>query len=142
MKEFSFNTRDKDFECLEEISFDVLVVGGGITGAGVANILAANGISTILLEKSDFGSGTSQGSSKLIHGGLRYLQDYNFRLVRQLLKERNYILENVGDAKKINFNILIGKNSWKKSEIRLGLILYNLLGGKLKIPKFVENKGT
>ncbi|MHB8361066.1 MAG: glycerol-3-phosphate dehydrogenase/oxidase [Thermoplasmataceae archaeon] len=142
MKEFSFKTRDKDFEGLEEINFDVLVVGGGITGAGVANILAANGISTILLEKSDFGSGTSQGSSKLIHGGLRYLQDYNFRLVRQLLKERNYILANVGDAKKINFNILIGKNSWKKSEIRLGLILYNLLGGKLKIPKFVENKGT
>ncbi|MCL4348163.1 MAG: FAD-dependent oxidoreductase, partial [Candidatus Thermoplasmatota archaeon] len=106
MKEFSYITREKDMEQASGGFYDVLIIGGGITGAGIANILSKNGISAILVEKSDFGSGTSQGSSKLIHGGLRYLQEREFRLVRELLKERNYILSNVRDSKKIKFNIL------------------------------------
>ncbi len=141
MKEFSYITREKDMEQASGGFYDVLIIGGGITGAGIANILSKNGISAILVEKSDFGSGTSQGSSKLIHGGLRYLQEREFRLVRELLKERNYILSNVRDSKKIKFNILIGESTWKKSTIRTGLFLYNLLGGKLKIPRFHENRG-
>ncbi len=141
MKEFSYITREKDIDQADGGFYDVLIIGGGITGAGIANILSKNGISAILVEKSDFGSGTSQGSSKLIHGGLRYLQEREFRLVRELLKERNYILSNVRDSKKIKFNILIGESTWKRSTIRTGLFLYNLLGGKLKIPKFHENGG-
>ena len=81
MKEFSYITREKDIEQANGGFFDVLIIGGGITGSGVANILSKNGISAILVEKSDFGSGTSQGSSKLIHGGLRYLQEREFRRI-------------------------------------------------------------
>lgn len=142
MKEFSYITRQRDIEQSDGTIFDVMIIGGGITGAGIASILSGNGVSTILVEKSDFASGTSQGSSKLIHGGLRYLQEYEFRLVRELLKERNYILSHVKDSRKIRFNILIGKSTWKKSTIRTGLFLYNLLGGKIRIPKYIQNKGN
>ena len=139
MKEFSPITRKKDIEDADQALFDLLIIGGGITGAGIANILSANGISAILVEKGDFGSGTSQGSSKLIHGGLRYLQEQEFRLVRELLKERNYILSNVKASRRIKFNILIGKSTWKRSTIRAGLFLYNILGGKFSIPRFHKN---
>ena len=74
--------------------FDVLVVGGGITGAGVALDAAARGLRTALVERRDFGSGTSSQSSKLIHGGLRYLQQRDFRLVYEALAERQRLLAN------------------------------------------------
>src|SRR5687768_8620770 len=67
---------------------DVLVVGGGITGAGIANDAATRGLATGLLEQRDLASGTSSRSSKLIHGGLRYLEMLDFRLVREALQER------------------------------------------------------
>ena len=72
--EFSAKTRGADLNNLENRKFDVLVIGGGINGSGVANTLAQAGISTVLVEANDFASGTSSASSKLIHGGLRYLQ--------------------------------------------------------------------
>src|SRR4051812_30026722 len=68
--------------------FDVLVIGGGITGAGVALDAATRGYSVALIERDDYASGTSSRSSKLIHGGLRYLQTYDFALVRESLRER------------------------------------------------------
>jgi glycerol-3-phosphate dehydrogenase len=74
--------------------FDVLVIGGGITGAGVALDAAARGLRTALVERQDFASGTSSRSSKLIHGGLRYLQQREFRLVYEALAERQRLLEN------------------------------------------------
>ena len=74
--------------------FDVLVVGGGITGAGVAADAAARGLRTAVVERLDFASGTSSRSSKLVHGGLRYLQQREFRLVRQNLNERQRLLAN------------------------------------------------
>lgn len=74
--------------------FDVLVIGGGITGAGVALDAAARGLRTALVERQDFASGTSSKSSKLIHGGLRYLQQREFRLVYEALAERQRLLEN------------------------------------------------
>ena len=79
---------------LADERFDVLVVGGGITGAGVALDAAARGLRTALVEKRDFASGTSSRSSKLIHGGLRYLQQKEFRLVYEALAERQRLLEN------------------------------------------------
>lgn len=79
---------------LGEEQFDVLVIGGGITGAGVALDAASRGLKTALVERQDFASGTSSKSSKMIHGGLRYLQQRDFRLVYEALHERQLLLEN------------------------------------------------
>jgi glycerol-3-phosphate dehydrogenase len=79
---------------LADEDFDVLVIGGGITGAGVALDAASRGLRTALVEKGDFGSGTSSKSSKMIHGGIRYLQQREFRLVYENLTERQRLLDN------------------------------------------------
>src|SRR5690606_30493731 len=73
-------------------SYDVLVIGGGITGAGVALDAAARGLRTALVERDDFAAGTSSRSSKLVHGGLRYLQNGDVRLVYEALRERQRLL--------------------------------------------------
>src|SRR5438067_5769252 len=79
---------------LADETFDVLVVGGGITGAGVAVDAAVRGLRVALVERDDFASGTSSKSSKLVHGGLRYLQQREFRLVYEALHERQRLLRN------------------------------------------------
>src|ERR1700730_10889403 len=79
---------------LASAPFDVLVIGGGITGAGVALDAASRGLKTALVEKDDFASGTSSKSSKMIHGGLRYLQQREYRLVYENLAERQRLLDN------------------------------------------------
>ncbi|MBW3669998.1 MAG: FAD-dependent oxidoreductase, partial [Actinobacteria bacterium] len=79
---------------LRDEEFDVLVIGGGITGAGVALDAAARGLRTALVERHDFASGTSSKSSKLVHGGLRYLQQHEYRLVYENLAERQRLLSN------------------------------------------------
>src|SRR5580698_10000055 len=79
---------------LADEEFDVLVIGGGITGAGVALDAASRGLKTALVEKGDFASGTSSKSSKMIHGGIRYLQQREFRLVYENLAERQRLLDN------------------------------------------------
>ena len=86
--------REDSLRRLADEHFDVLVVGGGVTGAGVALDAASRGLKTALVEKGDFASGTSSKSSKLIHGGLRYLQQREFRLVYENLAERQRLLEN------------------------------------------------
>ena len=86
--------RDGALDRMADESFDVLVIGGGITGAGVALDAAARGLRTALVEGQDFASGTSSKSSKLIHGGLRYLQQREFRLVYEALAERQRLLQN------------------------------------------------
>src|ERR1700759_2324744 len=70
---------------------DLLIVGGGINGAGIARDAAGRGLSVLLIEKNDLASGTSSASTKLIHGGLRYLEFYAFSLVREALKEREVL---------------------------------------------------
>ena len=80
--------REEAIEALKEQSFDVLVVGGGITGAGVAMDAVMRGLSVALVERGDFACGTSSRSSKLVHGGLRYLQSFDLGLVREALLER------------------------------------------------------
>ena len=72
---------------------DVLVIGGGINGAGIARDLAGRGVSVLLCEKADLASGTSSASTKLVHGGLRYLEHYEFKLVREALIERERLLK-------------------------------------------------
>src|SRR5579862_4328037 len=86
-------TRGRALERLASERFDVLVVGGGITGAGVALDAASRGLRTALVEKDDFASGTSSKSSKMVHGGLRYLQQHEYRLVYENLAERQRLLE-------------------------------------------------
>ena len=91
--EFSFRTRESNLKRLEEEEFDFLVIGGGITGAGVAWDAASRGYKVALVEKGDFAEGTSSRSSKLIHGGLRYLEHYEFPLVFEALSERHYLMQ-------------------------------------------------
>jgi len=79
---------------LADEQFDVLVIGGGVTGAGVALDAASRGLKTALVEKADFASGTSSKSSKMVHGGIRYLQQREFRLVYENLAERQRLLDN------------------------------------------------
>src|SRR5438034_7915090 len=77
---------------LDRDTFDIVVVGGGITGAGVAFDAATRGYSVALVERADFASGTSSRSSKLVHGGLRYLQNFDLGLVREALLERQLLV--------------------------------------------------
>jgi glycerol-3-phosphate dehydrogenase len=85
--------RDQAVQSLSADSFDVVVIGGGITGAGVALDAASRGYSVALVEKADFASGTSSRSSKLVHGGLRYLQNFDLGLVREALLERSLLVK-------------------------------------------------
>src|SRR5579862_4872160 len=84
--------RDRAIESLAAERFDVVVIGGGITGAGVAFDAATRGFSVALVEKADYASGTSSRSSKLVHGGLRYLQSFDLGLVREALLERRLLV--------------------------------------------------
>src|SRR5262245_9548 len=81
-------------DALRDSPFDLLILGGGITGAGVALDAALRGFRIALIDKGDFASGTSSASSKLIHGGLRYLEHGDFRLVYEALHERGRLLRN------------------------------------------------
>jgi glycerol-3-phosphate dehydrogenase len=91
--EFSFRTRADNLKRLDQEEYDFLVVGGGITGAGVAWDAASRGYKVALVEKNDYAHGTSSKSSKLVHGGLRYLENYEFHLVHEALTERTFLLE-------------------------------------------------
>ena len=85
--------REQGIEALAADTFDVLVIGGGITGAGVALDAATRGYTVALIERHDFASGTSSRSSKLVHGGLRYLQQFDLGLVREALLERQLMVK-------------------------------------------------
>jgi glycerol-3-phosphate dehydrogenase len=93
--------RNENIASLSEGTFDVLVIGGGITGAGAALDAASRGLRTALVERDDFASGTSSKSSKLIHGGLRYLQNGDVRLVYEALRERQRLLRNAPHLVKV-----------------------------------------
>lgn len=113
---------------------DILVVGAGIHGVGVAQAAAAAGYRVLVLEKNIIASGTSSKSSKLIHGGLRYLESYQFSLVKKSLKERSILCRLAPSLVKLQaFNIPIYKTTTRRPwQIRIGLSLYALLGGLRK----------
>src|ERR1700726_406339 len=94
MQPLSSTVREHNLQELASGRFDVLVIGGGITGAGVALDAVARGYRVALVEKSDFASGTSSKSTKLVHGGIRYLPNFDFALVREALVERGLLLQN------------------------------------------------
>ncbi|MFQ5597890.1 MAG: glycerol-3-phosphate dehydrogenase/oxidase [Nitrospiria bacterium] len=118
--------------------YDIVVVGGGIHGAGVAQAAAASGYSVLVLEKSRIAAGTSSRSSKLIHGGLRYLETGHLALVRESLHERDWLLRNAPAlVKKVPFYIPVYQTSRRSSlKIGLGLSLYAILGGFRESLKF------
>lgn len=93
MKNFSFETRSQNIQLLKNEKYDLLIIGGGITGAGVARDASLRGLKVALVEGSDFASGTSSRSSKLIHGGIRYLENKEFHLVFEALNERTRLFE-------------------------------------------------
>ena len=92
--EFSFRTRNQALEEAATKELDLVVIGGGITGAGIAWDAALRGIHTVAFERGDFAHATSSKTSKMIHGGLRYLRNLEFSLVRESLQERKILLEN------------------------------------------------
>ena len=116
--------------------YDIFIIGGGINGAGIARDASGRGLKVYLAEKGKVGSATSSWSSKLIHGGLRYLENYEFKLVAESLKEREVITRIAPKiTKPLPFIIPHSKKLRSKLLIRLGLFLYDNLGGKTKIPK-------
>lgn len=94
MEQLSSITRSKDLESLNGKAFDLIVVGGGITGAGIALDASSRGLSTVVFEKQDFAQGTSSRSTKLVHGGLRYLEHLEFGIVKAVGRERKIVHEN------------------------------------------------
>lgn len=111
--------------------YDLIIIGGGIHGAGVAQAAAAAGYSVLVLEKNTIASGTSSRSSKLIHGGLRYLETAQLSLVRECLHERALLIRLAPELVKLKlFYIPIYKNTSRRPwQLRIGLSAYSLLGG-------------
>lgn len=111
--------------------WDFIVVGGGATGLGIAVDAATRGYKTVLLEQSDFAKATSSRSTKLVHGGVRYLQKGDVGLVREALRERGYLRKNAPHLVK-NQRFIIGNYLWwEKPFYTIGLTVYDLLAGKM-----------
>lgn len=112
---------------------DVLVIGGGVTGAGVALDAATRGLSTVVVEAQDWAAGTSQWSTKLVHGGLRYLQMLDFRLVHEALTERGLLLNTLAPhlVKPMPFLIPLEHRVWQRAYYGAGVTLYDVLAGLL-----------
>jgi glycerol-3-phosphate dehydrogenase len=116
-------------------SVDLLVVGGGINGAGIARDAAGRGLTVMLVERGDLAGATSSASSKLIHGGLRYLEQYEFALVRKALAEREVLLAAAPHlVSPLEFVLPQGARSRPGWMLRIGLFLYDHLGGRKRLP--------
>jgi glycerol-3-phosphate dehydrogenase len=115
--------------------FDLAIIGGGINGCGIARDAAGRGLSVFLCEQADLASGTSSASTKLIHGGLRYLEYYEFRLVREALQEREVLWAIAPHIIwPLRFVLPHHKGLRPAWLLRLGLFLYDHLGGRKKLP--------
>jgi glycerol-3-phosphate dehydrogenase len=129
-------SRRRALASMTERQLDVLVVGGGITGAGAALDAATRGLRVGLIEARDFASGTSSKSSKLIHGGLRYLEMLDFALVREALRERELLLTRLAPhlVKPVPFLWPLTHRGWERLYLGAGLALYDRLGGARSVP--------
>lgn len=115
--------------------YDIFIIGGGINGCGIARDAVGRGYSVALCEKDDLASGTSSGSTKLIHGGLRYLESYEFRLVREALSEREILWSSAPHIIwPLRFVLPHHNDLRPKWLLRLGLFLYDHIGGRKKLP--------
>ena len=121
---------------METLPYDLLVIGGGINGAGIARDAAGRGLTVLLVEKDDLAAHTSSWSTKLIHGGLRYLEHYEFRLVAEALAEREVLLRAAPHIIEPLLFVLPHEPHLRPAwMIRAGLFLYDHLGGRMTLPK-------
>src|SRR5690625_2615441 len=118
----------------DEHGLDVLVIGGGVTGAGIALDAASRGLRTGIIEAQDWASGTSSRSSKLAHGGLRYLQMLDFTLVHEALTERDLLLAEIAPhlVRKIPFLYPLKRRVWERLYVGAGVGLYDALASLSK----------
>jgi glycerol-3-phosphate dehydrogenase len=114
--------REAALRALADTEYDVLVVGGGVVGAGVALDAASRGLSVVLVEARDFAAGTSSRSSKLVHGGLRYLEQRDFALVREALKERRLLLHRLAPhlVRPVPFLYPLTHRVWERAYVGAG----------------------
>ena len=128
--------RASQLNALENEEFwDILIIGGGATGIGAALDAASRGYKTLLVEGHDFAKGTSSRSTKLVHGGVRYLEQGNIKLVREALRERGYLLKNAPHLTSVQIFIIPVFSWWWKMFYWIGLKIYDLLSGSLSIGK-------
>jgi glycerol-3-phosphate dehydrogenase len=117
------------------VDFDLAIIGGGINGAGIARDAAGRGFRVVLIEQNDLASGTSSASSKLIHGGLRYLEHYEFRLVREALREREVLLRTAPHLiRPLRFVLPVNEARRSPMMLRIGLFIYDWLGWRKILP--------
>ena len=117
---------------LAEREWDLLIIGGGITGAGILLEAARRGLKALLVEQRDFAWGTSSRSSKLVHGGLRYLKQGQFGLTRESVRERDTLMREAGglvESQSFAFGDYVGGKPGRKTFL-LGLAIYVLMSGK------------
>ena len=120
---------------MSENIFDIAIIGGGINGCGLARDAAGRGLKVYLCEKGDLASGTSSASTKLIHGGLRYLEHYEFRLVREALIERETLWAIAPHlVRPRRFILPCDKGLRPDWLLRLGLFFYDYIGGRHRLP--------
>ncbi|MFN3299407.1 MAG: FAD-dependent oxidoreductase [Sediminibacterium sp.] len=115
--------------------YDIVIIGGGATGLGSAVDAASRGYKTLLVEQADFGKGTSSRSTKLVHGGVRYLAQGNIKLVREALAERGRLLKNAPLMTSTQPFVVPVFSLWEKMYYSAGLMLYDVLSGKLSLGK-------
>jgi glycerol-3-phosphate dehydrogenase len=129
--------REAAWTRLAEDEFDVVVIGGGVTGAGAALDAATRGLSVALVEARDFASGTSSRSSKLFHGGLRYLEQLEFGLVREALRERELMITRLAPhlVTPVPFLYPLRHRAWERPYVAAGLTLYDTMGGRSSLPR-------
>jgi glycerol-3-phosphate dehydrogenase len=129
--------RAEALRSLAEDEFDVLVVGGGVVGAGAALDAVSRGLSVALIEAADWAAGTSSRSSKLIHGGLRYLEQRDFGLVREALRERALLLTRIAPhlVRPVPFLYPLRHRMWERFYVGAGIGLYDSMGGARAMPR-------
>src|SRR6266567_383302 len=129
--------RARSRERMDSEVFDVVVVGGGVTGTGAAVDAATRGLSVALIEARDYAAGASSKSSKLIHGGLRYLEMLDFGLVREALRERRLLLTRLAPhlVRPVPFLFPLRRRVWERPYIGAGLLLYDSMGGARHLPR-------
>jgi glycerol-3-phosphate dehydrogenase len=128
--------REASWQRLSSETFDVVVIGGGVVGVGTALDAATRGLRVALVEARDLASGTSSRSSKLFHGGLRYLEQLEFGLVREALRERELMLTRLAPhlVKPVSFLYPLTKRVWERPYTAAGLALYDSMGGARSVP--------
>jgi glycerol-3-phosphate dehydrogenase len=130
------SAREESWRRLGSETFDVVVIGGGVVGVGTALDAATRGLRVALVEARDLASGTSSRSSKLFHGGLRYLEQLEFSLVREALRERELMLTRLAPhlVKPVSFLYPLSHRIWERPYTAAGLFLYDSMGGARSVP--------